>query len=264
MFCFFFTQDKPRVDIQGMFQMLLSSTCATVEKNLQKQQIKDNLRPFILSHLPGEAANYIPNSSNLKDIFKAISDNKLWDCWNYFLVEVIVKRFSPEMTSQVEFYKKLWAEFQQTTKIRNYIQLMSEPAIEQPPSVEPKTERFTIDGVSAKENTMCFTKMSIQLPEHVADYPLMYLQRLWKSLSFHMLLPPTALLFGTVRSGSVFIEWLLPKEISPQAILQARSSNYFYKSYQVLKVTIDEECVYEDESADDSKVMVSFITVNVT
>ena len=111
---------------------------------------------------------------------------------------------------------------------------------------------------------MCFTKMSMQLPEHAADYPLMYLQRLWKSLSFHMLLPPTALLFGTVCSGSVFIEWLLPKEISPQAILQARSSNYFYKSYQVLKVTIDEECVYEDESADDSKVMVSCITVNVT
>ena len=167
----------------------------------------------------------------------------------------------------MELYKKNRAEFQRKTKIKDYMYISppvvqfgepSEPTPKQLPSTKQMPEKF--NELPAKENPDCFTKLQIKLPNHTADYPLMYLEHLWKSLSFHMSLPPTTLLFDIVLSGSVVVVWLIPTEISPQVLHQARCSGYFYKSLRIQKVIISEDCIYDDKSvADDVEKMVRLV-----
>ena len=233
--------------IQGKFAKLLQIVRKYLQKKMSEDQIKDDLRLFILELFPDISPDLIPNSSNLKEIFEAMRRNRLWNYMNYFSLEQIVKQFcddNPEMMAEIEKFKKDRAGFQLATKIRAYIPAAKACKHEQLNPVNPDH----------------FTKLSYKLDECVADYSLKYLEELWHSLSFHMQLPPITLLFETIESGCIQIDFLIPTKLVPRVIYQAQYSTYFYRMHHICSVTVGHNCIYESKYTEkDSLVTMAMV-----
>ena len=228
--------------IQGRFAKLLLKVRTTLKNKLKEDQIKSEFRPFILELFPNISNDLIPNCSDLDEIFEAMRRNRLWNFMNYYSLEQIVKQFGdndPEMTSEMEQFKKDRAGFQLATKIRNFI-----------PAAKARLQKDETLSKPHPINPEHFTKLSLKLDECVADYSLRYLEELWQSLSHHMQLPPISLLFEVISSGSIEIVLLIPTKLVPQAIHQAKYSAHFYRMHQILCVTIGDKCVYESKHSE--------------
>ena len=61
--------------------MLLTRVCNRLK---QKQINVGELCLFTTFYFPGD---WIPHSTDIEDIFKAITRNQFWDYWNYSLLE---------------------------------------------------------------------------------------------------------------------------------------------------------------------------------
>ena len=223
--------------IQGKFAKLLQNVRANLQKKLKEDQIKGDLRLFILELFPNISPDLIPISSDLTEIFEAVRRHGLWSYINYFSLEQIVMQFAGEdsdITSEMEQFKKARAGFQLATKIKDYI---------------PAAKACLRKSESPKDlhplNSKDFTKLSCKLDERVAEYSLRYLEELWQLLSFHMQLPPITLLFDIIDSGCIQVVFLIPTKRVPQAIRQAKYSAHFYTTHQICCVMIGGKCVYE-------------------
>ena len=214
--------------IKGKFAKLLQTVREYLQKTMNEDKIKA-LRLFILDLFPDIS---IPNSSDPNEIFEAMRCNRLWSYMNYFPLEQIVKQFcgdNPEMTCEIEKFKKDRAGFQLATKIKEYIPAAKACEQEQLNPVNPDH----------------FTKLSIKLDECVADYSVKYLEELWQSLSWHMQLPPITLLFEIIDRGCIQIVFLIPTKLVPQVIHQAQYSAYLYRQYHIHRVTVGDNCIYD-------------------
>ena len=224
--------------IMRKFGNLLLKVRTRLQKKLKKSQIKSDLRTFILELFPTISPDLIPNTSDLKEIFEAIRRNQLWSVINYFPLEQIVIQFGdndPEMTSEIEKFKKDRAGFMLATKIKEYIAIANARLCEDEVQLNPINPEY-------------FTRLSLKLDRRVAEHSLTYLEELWQSLSFQMQLPPISLLFQVVLDGSVEVVFLIPTKFVPQAIHQAKYSAHFYRKHQILSVTIGEkDCLFTTE-----------------
>ena len=218
--------------IQGKFANLLQTVRNYLQRKMKEDQIKGDLRQFILQLFPDISSDLIPNTSDLIVLFEAMRNNRLWSYMNYFPLEQIVKKFcgdNPEMTGEIEKFKKDRAGFQLATKIKKYIPAAKACKHEQLNPVNPNH----------------FTKLSHILDECVADYSLNYLEELWQSLSFHMQLPPITIVFEIIDSGSVQIVFLIPTKLVPQVVHQAQYSAYFYKQHRIRRVAVGDNWIYD-------------------
>ena len=103
--------------METKFAMLLMNICRTLKEKLIDVE---DFQMFLTGYFPSEC---IPNSSNIHEIFEAITRQKLWDYLNYRPLEEIVKRFAaddPEVTSWVETYKQDLKSYKVTTKLINH------------------------------------------------------------------------------------------------------------------------------------------------
>ena len=172
--------------IRRKFGNLLLKVLTTLQKKLKKSQIKSTLRTFILGLFPDISPDLIPNTSDLKEIFEAASRNHLWSFINYFPLEQIVVQFGdndPEITSEIEKFKKDRAGFMLATKIKEYITIANARLCEDEVQLNP-----------------------INLNRRVAEHSLTYLEELWQSLSFQMQLPPISLFFQVALEGGCSFE----------------------------------------------------------
>ena len=224
--------------IMRKFGNLLLKVRTRLQKKLKKSQIKSDLRTFILELFPDISPDLIPDTSDLKKIFEAIRHDQLWSFMNYFPLEQIVIQFGdndPEMTSEIEKFKKDRAGYMLATNIKEYIAIANARLCEDEVQLNPINPDY-------------FTKLSLKLEGCVAEHSLSYLEELWQSLSFQMQLPPISLLFQVVLDGSVEVVFLIPTKFVPQAIHQAKYSAHFYRKHQILSVTFGEkDCLFTTE-----------------
>jgi len=63
--------------------------------------------------------------------------------------------------------------------------------------------------------------------------------------------PPTALL-DRISKGCVSIKWLFPSDLIPQLKKIVEVDTDFFRKHHILKVTVGDQCVYEEEVSKDS------------
>ena len=100
-----------------------------LHETLTDEQISE-LREFVISIFPKAHREWIPKSSDPREIFEAITHNQLWDCCNYQPLEQIIKKFGnsdPEMASIVALYKDDLLQFQQSNTVTVTVSQMFEP-----------------------------------------------------------------------------------------------------------------------------------------
>ena len=219
-----------------------------LQERLRPEEIETKLRSFIL-RLFGSIihANCIPISSNVAEIFEAMTSNDLLTYWSYFPLEEIINNFCNddlEMKSKMNQYKKDRSGFQLATKIKDYI---PKARSKFPYSCdEPASE------LQPKRTQAYLAELAVKLEGRVADYHLDYLEELWKSLYNVLSLPPLYLLLDAVIMNSVLVVWLIPSDVAPKAIEKALQSANFFKKHPIVKVTIGDECVFERECTEDN------------
>ena len=237
--------------IQGRFGRLLIFVRRKLQEKLKEEKEHNELRLFLLSILPSGAGNCLPTSVNVEEIFEAITRNKLWDYWNYHLLEQVIEMFGyddEEMLTNMEQYKKNFSGYKIATKLKTHIA-----------ALDAETIALSAGATSGsnvpqtKPNPEYFSKLSLKLGEPVAGYSLDYLDKLWRSLRIHLLLPPLSLLLDTVHQGCVCVTWLIPSYLAPQAIERAQLSAEVFKGYQILEIKIDSKSIYNDEPADSEE-----------
>ena len=225
--------------IQRKFIKLQQNACEMLQLKLNEKEMKKILL-FLVTILPHGLAECLPNSSDLMDIFEAMTRNNLWNHSNYFPLESLIEEFGgdTELTTQLEQFKMDRSSFQIATKIKDYIPAAKSLLAESDELVEP---------APIKPDHKYLWKLGAKLDECVGNESLAYLEELWRSLAKTLRLPRVSLVLHVIVEKSILVVWLIPAKLGPKAIEIACQSAEFFRSYPILSVTIGDECVYEKE-----------------
>ena len=197
----------------------------------------EEFRLFVTNQFP--PGNCIPPPpASLTEIFESITRHGLWDCLHYSPLVRIAKRFGagdPEIDGWVQTYKKDLKAYSITTTVEDFIEAdLDVTDLDLPPAKTAKCDRRYCCPVEWKTNFL--------------DHSLKYLVEVWEMFSNRYLMPdspPTALL-DRVREGCFAITWLIPSGLVSLLIERAKRDTAFFKQHHIQRVTVGEECVYEE------------------
>ena len=88
------------------------------------------------------------------------------------------------------------------------------------------------------------------------DHSLQYLSEVWEAFSYRYLVPkspPTALL-NCIREGCFSVTWLVPSYLIPALTKRAKNDIDFFQQNHIQRVTVGEECVYEELAEENTTV----------
>ena len=195
----------------------------------------DQFRLFVINQFPpGDCIP--PPPASLTEIFKAITYHGLWDCLHYSPLVHIVQTFGAddlEMKAWVQTYKQDLKAYSLITRIEEYVEADSD--IADPPPVK-----------KAKYDPRCYRP--VEWKTKFVEHTLQYLTEVWEMFSSRYLVPespPTALL-DRVRKGCFVVTWLIPTSLISGLIERVKTDTEFFQQYHILRVTVGEECIYEE------------------
>lgn len=204
---------------------------------------------------PGDC---IPQTNDLHRMFRAITQNGLWDFWNYSPLEEIVQRFGkddPQLLLWINEYKCDLVGFKACTKMITYLSDVKSSDTEQPAPVN-----------AAKYDHKYYHELSVKLKLNVANRSLSFIDDLWRSVSECFLLPPLSALFDRVHKGCITVVWLIPTSLVPRLLRQIYKARVFLKQRHIASLALDNLCVYNEESntveQKQSPVVSSHISMN--
>ena len=198
-------------------------------------------RLFVTSQFsPGHFIPSLPTS--LKEVFEEITHHEMWDYYHYSPLVRIIRKFgdgNPEMEALIQKYRKDLKSYTLVTTIEDCIEAEFNADTDPPPAMRTKYDPLYLSRVEWKTDFI--------------DHSLKYLTDVWEMFSSHYLVPespPTALL-DRVRTGCVSTTWLVPSSLIPHLIKTAKIDTAFFQKHRILKVMVDDQCVYEEEISKD-------------
>ena len=233
---------KNRHRIDAMFATLLMNVC----KKLSKKSLNiEDLRMFLTAYFC--TSECIPRSSNIDEMFEAVTRHKLWDYWNYYPLEEIVQEFAAddqEIKSWIETYKRDLKSYKATTKLIDHIADSDSSYVNESPSEEEQLEQ------PAKYDQQYYQRLSIKLKTKVTDHTLEYIDNLWGKISDLYDLPPRVVILDSIHKGCVSTVWLIPSYLAPKILSAAPHSGDFYRRHEITRVEFDGKCFYQEEEED--------------
>ena len=232
---------RNKQDIDAKFATLLMNTC----RKLGGRQINmEDLHLFLTGYFsPGKC---IPKSSSIHEMFEAITHHKLWDCWNYYPLELIAQRFATddqEITSWIKTYRQDLESYKVMTKLIDHIATAA--------SVSTVSESLSDEERPARYDKQYYQNLSWKLKTKFTDHSLKYLDELWDKFANLYSLPPRAVLLDSVHKGCVSIVWLVPSRLASQILKATPPSDEFYHKHEIIKVEFNEKCLYQEEKKVD-------------
>ena len=198
---------------------------------------------FVTSQFP--PGDCIPSSpASLTEVFKAITNHGLWDYFHFSPLVQIAKKFGgndPEMESLIQTYKKDLKAYKLVATLENYIEVDID--VTDPPAAK-----------RAKYDLRYYTP--VEWKTEFIDHSIQYLAEVWEIFSCHYLIPdsPPTCVLDRVCKGCFSVTWLVPSDLIPQLIKRTKNDTTFYQQHRILRVTVRDECIYEDKNT-----LVSFL-----
>ena len=84
-------------------EVKFASLLTNVHKKLREKQINPEDLSFLANSI--FLREYIPKSSSINEIFEAMNRNRLWDYWNYYLLEEFILDSRVQSVLTVEWMK---------------------------------------------------------------------------------------------------------------------------------------------------------------
>ena len=248
--------------IKAKFADFQTKVCERLIKNGVNIEL---VRLFVENQFP--PGDVIPSPpAGLIEIFRAITRHGLWDYFHYSPLEKIVQRFGAndsEMVDWVETYKINLKSFCLVTKVEDVIDADLDFA-DLPPANKAKyatdIDEADLDVAHFPPEEKAKNDLHYYCPvewkTQFIDHSLQYLAELWEDFSCHYLgpkSPPTALL-DRVRKGCVSVTWLVPSYLIPALTKKAKTDTDFFQRHHIVRVTVGEECVYEELTKESATV----------
>ena len=234
--------DQNKRNITAKYATLLTKVYNRLQ---QKQTDVRGFRLFAVARFP--PGNCIPLTTDLEEIFEAITRNGLWDFLNYHPLEDIVHHFGEgdeQMKHWVREYKADLAGFKACTKIVDYLsEVESDSSFDESDSDLPTLPK------PARYDNQYYRKLSLKLKVKVTDQSLSYIDDIWTSVSEYLLLPPLSALLDHICKGSITVVWLIPTGLVPQSLKRIRQGSDFFQQNSIESVTLDYKCVYNEEAS---------------
>ena len=218
--------------IDAKFATLLMKTCRKLGQ--REINVKD-LRIFIISYFHSEC---IPKSSNIHEIFEALTHKKLWDSWNYYPLEKVVEGFAAddeEIASWIEAYLQDLKSYKVSTKLIDHI-----AAVDSVPVVEETKDK------PARYDKQYYQELSFKLKTKFTDQMMDYIDHLWNKVAELYGLPPCVVILDSIRKGCVSIVWRIPSHIAPKVLEAPPPSDEFYHKYGIMRVEYGGEGIYQE------------------
>ena len=203
----------------------------------------NKLRLFLANQFPpGDCIP--PPPAGLRETFEAVTYHGLWDFFHFSPLVRIAKTFCDgdlEISHWVATYKKDLKAYSLVTTVEDYIEAdlnITDP----PPAMKAKYD--------------CCYYCPVEWKTEFIDHSLEYLTEVWEMFSAHYLVPdspPTALL-DRIRRGCFLITWLVPSHLIKPLIRRVKVDTNFFRQHHILKVTVGEECVFEELPEENKSV----------
>lgn len=213
--------------LRGKFGKLLIYTCKKLEAKVSSR----DFRTFAKGAL--WPARSIPNSSRVRDIFDAITDNGYW---NYLHCSTLIQlledcRIQDKRTKRKLFdYQQSLDFYALTTKIVDWIEQRSKIPLEE---LSPHNH----------------SKITVEIhSDEITDESLQYVRNLWKSVAKVVLyMPNLDAVLHDMKIKCISITWLIPAsdEIEKWIRKRAPLCQDLFKEHNIVLFMLNDECIYK-------------------
>ena len=182
-------------------------------------------------------------AKSLDGIFRALGKHGLWDYINYYLLQSIIEEFAgddDELNEMMKQYQKDLTGHILTLQIQTYLDT---------------TQNLADETVPPQQRHELFKKLSVKTDANITDHSLSYVTNLWQSLANQFALPQLALILNGIAKGCIGITWLIPANLVKYITQMAQKTAKMFAMKQILRVTLEDRCIYPMETKLASELM---------
>ena len=220
-------------------------SCLLVEVRVALQALEVdvvNIHQFLVSFFQRD--DCIPKSSDLTEIFNAITVAKLWHYDHYGPLKRLAESFLPQddpTRTRITNYRSQLSGFYTTTKIIDFIDLSelgdSEDHTQQdfaPEKYKPHYQKLTLT-------------LKLDRKVKLSDLTLKYVDTLWRALTEEFNLPPLTVVIDKIVRGSLIISWLVPQGVAAVIVGSYSKAIRFYQQQTIIQVKLDDKVLYDQK-----------------
>lgn len=195
---------------------------------------------LFISGLLSLLSSNIPNSGDISKLFTEITQNGLWDFWNWKPLKGVIEVFlrdDEEAKMRITEYSESLGAYKATTCIADHI--------------AKQRDILTVDNGSdgpprkkARYDSSCYQSLKLKLEIKPTDFMLSYIDELWNDLKFQFHLPDLNVLLERLEGNSIAITWLFPTAMKDHILKAACNSEIFFQKKRIVMVFVGGVCVY--------------------
>ena len=239
--------------IEGKFSKLVMKSCRRLQSRKIKIKIKD-VQTFLItmysSHNSRDGstivATVVESTKSLDEIFRTLSKYRLWDYLNYYLLQTIIEQFASdddELNGMMEQYQEDLTGYVLTLRIQTYLE--AQRSID---TSDSDNSAAADEKVATLPPHKLFKKLTVKCEVNVTNHTLGYVNDLWRSLAKQFALPQPAMILQKIAKGCIGITWLIPANLVEHVTQMARETTNMFAEENVLRVTLEEQCIYPMET----------------
>lgn len=237
-------------EIKSRFSTLVTSVRHALEAN--NVQI-DDLRQILTDILDLGIDSFI-TSTNIAEIFRDLSNQKLWDYKHHSPVEKIVNScLHGLIISEVKEYKEHLSGFYVATKLIDFIRTSDFDD-----DTEMEASEISLRSYGPKDYKLLRVKLKPK-KRRISELSLQYVQDLWESFADEFELPSLTALLDKVLKGCLEVSWLIPPREAQQIATLAPRSTPFFLHLDVIYVSLNGHIIYSV----NQELMVSYIILSI-
>ena len=189
-----------------------------------------------------ERGDCIPNTSNLTDIFEAVSVARLWRYDNCGPLESLASKFLPAGDLRLQLiseYKAQLSHFMSMTRIIHHIR-------EKPWVLDSEDDCI---GVSQSYDHLHELKVKLMPKRRISELTLEYVDTIWRSVIEEFDIPESTVILKRIATGCLEIDWLVLPSVANKIKSSSASAEAkkFFTHHQCILVAVDGKIVYHDE-----------------
>ena len=236
--------------IKGKFSMLVTKS----HKKLQSRKVDvDDVQMFLVTLYSSPDSKdgsdtvtaVVESARSLDEIFRALSKHRVWDYINYYLLQSIIEHFvsdDKELNRMMEQYQEDLTGYVLTLQIQTYLDATKDPI------ATSNSDNSTDEVISLQQNHELCRKLTVKCEVNVTNHTLRYLSHLCQSLAQQFALPRPAMILHEIAEGCLGITWLSPANLVKHITRMAQESANMFAEKNVLRVTLEEQCIYPMET----------------
>ena len=240
--CFHYVEPNPALlgakeESASIVRSEFGALLVYARKQLEDRVSPDDFRTFVLGIFPESP---IENSSNVGEIFDAITRNKGWSYQHYRSLRRILRMSGitdQETNKKVTDYTQSLHSHNVSIKIVDLIE-------------RKKLDKKCLNSVQSPPPPDC-DELSVKLhPCKVIDKTLQYVKELWEAITEDLLeLPDLDAVLYDIKEGCLFITWLIPaREGMKQLIRRCVSCcEEFLKGHNIALFMLNKECICPEQ-----------------